>query len=111
MTNKVYISGPITGVPNFHEIFQEAEDRLISAGYEVVNPAKVIPPYYHACNDSKHSWICNMRWDLIAMLQECDKIAMLPLWTDSKGAIVEFNLARGLGFTAKNLEEWIEDPK
>ena len=41
---KVYIAGPITGVSNYKENFQEAEDRL-KEDFDVYNPVKIKNPY------------------------------------------------------------------
>ena len=39
---KIYISGKITDNPNYKEEFQQAEDLLISLGYEVFNVFRAI---------------------------------------------------------------------
>lgn len=38
---RVYTSGPITGIDEYMQHFEEAERRLTGQGYIVVNPAKV----------------------------------------------------------------------
>lgn len=40
--NRVYISGPITGIDDYMERFSNAEAYLKCAGFSVVNPAKVL---------------------------------------------------------------------
>jgi hypothetical protein len=120
MPNKVYLSGAITGVPNYQKLFQEAEDQLVSAGYAVVNPAEIYPDaricgcyqenwIEHLGDD--HSWLCNMRWDLVAMLEQCDKIALIEGFEGSRGVQVELQLALGLGFKYGTVEQWIERAK
>lgn len=121
MTNKVYISGGITGVKDYYEIFTKAEVRLIQAGYETVNPVDTIaedcscPVTDNEFGDGlecvHHTWICAMRYDIVAMMQECDKIALLPNWYSSRGARVEYTLATGLGFEVGTVDQWIERAK
>ena len=40
-TEHIYISGPITGTPDYMERFEKAEKELTENGYSVINPAKV----------------------------------------------------------------------
>ena len=84
---KVYISGPISGLPyeEVEKAFNEAEIRLQEQGYEVVNPLNNGLPRESTWND-------HMRADL-KLLLDCDAIYMLDGWTNSKGAEIEFNLA------------------
>ena len=100
----IYISGPIT-----HHIgpdqFGPVAERLAELGYEVLNP-KDVP----ACPDGsctllphekekgwEHSWKCFLRYDLAAMLQNCDTILMLDGWEDSHGARLEMSTAAAVG--------------
>ena len=90
---KVYISGPITGMPDDNrQDFQDAEDWLKYNGYSVVNPHRL---------NHKHgkTWGEYLRVDIIAMMESCDKIYLLDGWTHSDGARIEYNLAKGLGFS------------
>lgn len=82
---KLYIAGPMTGIPekNF-PLFNEAE-RFYDDQYEVLNPAKLT---VHCPDD--HQEI--IRIDVEAVLS-CDAIAMLPTWYDSVGANAEHALA------------------
>ena len=84
---KVYISGPITGLPfdKVEKAFNDAEIRLQEEGYEVVNPLENGLP-----RDSK--WREHMKAD-IKLLMECDSIYMLKNWTASKGARIEYQIA------------------
>ncbi|MDR5825850.1 DUF4406 domain-containing protein [Caballeronia sp. LZ043] len=87
---KVYIAGPMSGYPglNFAAFHAEAA-RLRALGFEVVSPAEVdVGP--------NPTWLTAMRAD-IKVLVECDGIALLPGWEQSKGAQVEHAIARGLG--------------
>lgn len=86
---KIYISGPITGVENYVEAFEQAEQKLIAEGHEVVNPCKL--PHNH-----DKSWESYMKEDIKAML-DCDAILLLPRWHKSKGAAIESDIAFRLG--------------
>lgn len=37
---KLYIAGPITGVPDYAERFKRAEEDLKAMGHTVINPVK-----------------------------------------------------------------------
>jgi len=87
---KVYISGAITGVDNYKEIFRSVADRLWSKpGYIVVNPCSLA----HNHDESYESY---MKEDIKALL-ECDRIYMIDGWKKSKGARFEFLVARMCG--------------
>ena len=60
--NRVYISGPITGIPDYLENFEKVEKELTKAGYSVINPAKLnanmpdgieYEEFLRACMDQK----------------------------------------------------------
>lgn len=88
---KVYISGPITGMPDFNrKAFAEAESYIMSSGHDAINPHKVSP--YR----EDWTWADYMRADLKAML-DCDTLYLLPGWEASRGACTEVRLARELG--------------
>ena len=89
---KVYISGPITGLPyeEVEKAFNDAEIRLQEQGYEVVNPLNNGLP-------TNATWNEHMRADL-KLLLDCDAIYMLNGWEYSKGASLEYDLAIDLGF-------------
>lgn len=86
---KIYISGKITGLDNYAELFKNAQNLLIEQGYEVINPVELD----HTGHDQ--SWESFMKVDLKALIN-CDSIFMLKNWNKSKGAIVEYHLARDL---------------
>lgn len=92
---KVYISGPISNLPfeQVEEAFNDAEIRLQEQGHEVINPLNngVSPDA---------TWVEHMTADL-KLLLECNAIYMLKGWQDSKGATIEHNLAKELGFAIR----------
>ena len=85
-----YIAGPMTDLPglNFPAFHAEAA-RLRESGYEVINPAELNP-------DTTMEWHMAMRKD-IAALVTCQAIYMLPGWSRSKGATLEYHIASRLG--------------
>ena len=89
----IYLSGPMTGIPEFNfPAFTAACEALRAAGHEVVSPHELE-------SSTGHPWDYYLRHDLIAMLTHCNSIALLPGWYDSKGAKLEFHVALTLGFT------------
>lgn len=90
MSKRIYISGAITGTDDYMERFAEAENDLIKAGYEVVNPAKVNAqlPKGTSYEDYMKMSFC--------MLETCDYIYMLRGWQNSKGANMELCKAKEL---------------
>lgn len=89
--NSIYISGPMTGKPQFNRpAFVVAEDYL--NGH---HPAlKVLSP--HTIVIDEPSWEKYMRVAL-GMMLKCEAIYMLKGWRDSKGARIELGLAQELG--------------
>ena len=93
MTNrpkKVYIAGPMTGLPelNFPAFHAEAA-YLRAMGMVVINPAELQP-------DPTAKWEDCMKVD-IAQLVTCDCAHFLPGWQKSRGATLEFLIASQLG--------------
>jgi hypothetical protein len=86
---KIYISGPISNVPdgNF-EAFKEAEKTITKKGHTAINPHTV-------CSRITGSWADYMRADIKAMM-DADAILMLPDWDKSRGAALEMQLAMQL---------------
>lgn len=86
---KIYISGAITGIENYEKAFDKAEAYLIGEGHQVINPCKII-------HDHDKTWLNYMREDLKSML-DCDAVYMLIGYSKSKGAMIEYSLAKDLG--------------
>jgi len=85
---KVYISGPITGIKDLNRpAFDKAYKMLTQPGIKPISPFNI------QCNNK--TWTGYMKAD-IAELVTCDYIYMLHGWWHSKGASVEWLLAKVL---------------
>ena len=72
----IYISGPMTGIPDLNfPAFHAAAQLLRRKGLDTINPAEVNP-------DSDASRYVCLRHDLAALTQ-CDAVALLPGWEHS----------------------------
>ena len=82
MKPHIYISGPMSGMPELNfPAFHEAARLLRDAGYTVTNPAEL-----DAQDAGKvMTWEQYMRRDIVALMQ-CDGIATLTGWSNSRGA-------------------------
>ena len=87
---RIYIAGPMTGIAehNFPAFFA-AEAHLCTQGWEVENPAR------HGVIEAAH-WEDYLRYDIVRMMR-CSTIYLLPGWTRSRGARLEYKIATGLG--------------
>lgn len=96
---RLYIAGPMTGLPAFnYPAFFAAAVSLSAVGYEVENPAQ---------NDPQDSWESYMRLSIV-QIAKSDGICTLPNWFMSRGATIEVELARQLAMPDLFLEEWIQ---
>lgn len=90
---RIYISGKITGDPNWREKFLKAEKKLLELhphliDAEIFNPARVELPEFA-------TWDEIMKIDLM-FLSDADYVYMLPDWSDSRGACIERGYATAL---------------
>lgn len=99
---KIYIAGPMTGYPEFnYPAFFGAAERLAAMGIETINPART--EGREDCRD----WLDFMRASLHD-LANCDGIAFLSGWHDSRGASLEVHIARSLDLPVRSVESWLE---
>jgi hypothetical protein len=88
---KVYLSGPMTGLPDFnHPKFNAEASRLRGEGYEVLNPAE----NDNGSQDKTRAFY--IRLDMNSVLNS-DAVLVLPGWQTSAGARLEVEMARQLG--------------
>lgn len=96
---RLYVIGPVTGVPEDNRpAFEEAATRLERAGYDACVPHWFIP--------AGTDWEPAMRRS-VEMLVKCDGVAALEGFGASKGARLEADLAAGIGMPVKSVETWV----
>lgn len=103
----LYVSGPMTGLPDFNRAaFHKATADLRARGYDVVNPAEVdLGP--------EATWEDYMRIHLATITSgDVHGLAMLHGWRKSKGARLEGEAAQAFGLPMRWCHDWpvVEDP-
>lgn len=90
---RVYIAGPMTGLPDFNvHAFHGAAREWRRMGWDVLNPAEAFD------GDTTRSYAEYVVHDL-ALLKTCDAIALLPGWdgVNARGSVWEWGVAQMLG--------------
>lgn len=89
---RIYISGPVTGVLDYKEKFDQAEKHLKEKypNAEIINPTMIVLP--SSCTHEDY-----MKIDFV-LLDLCDAVYLMPGWDLSKGCNQEYGYAM-----AKNL--------
>ena len=101
ITPRVYLSGPMTGLPDLNfPAFHAHAAALRELGHHVVNPAELVP-------DKGLTWEDCMRADL-AGLATCDAIALMPGWHTSRGAHLELHTAHRIGLLVLFVESEVD---
>jgi hypothetical protein len=102
MKGKIYISGPMTGLPRLNfPLFNRVAVRLRNLRWEVVNPVEINP-------DESADWLDCIAADLLAM-RGCTAICLLPGWTDSYGAKIERMAADRMGLMVFHLADLVPE--
>ena len=97
---KVYIAGPMSGLPDFnYPAFFRAAEALTKCGHVPINPART-----EGREDCK-TWLDYMRAAL-RDVADADGIALLPGWQDSRGAALEQHLGVSLGLDVRPWLAW-----
>lgn len=98
-TNKVYLSGPITGIKDDNkDSFSHYEYIFKNFGFQVVNPHRLFTfsevLLINNCTalDEKQKWAMFMKRDISALMK-CDFVAVLPYWEKSEGVNLELSIA------------------
>lgn len=95
----IYISGGITGVKNWQDIFMAAEQDLmlhLHARLFIFNPVKIAKDLERSfkVNIGKMPGYTDYMREDIKILARCNAICMLPGWKRSKGARLEYRIAK-----------------
>lgn len=99
--DRIYLAGPMSGIADFnYPAFNRAAEQLRAKGFVVENPAENPAP---ADND----WRQYMRMSIRQMLT-CDMVALLPGWSQSRGAAIEQEVATQLGMPVLMLDDLLK---
>lgn len=95
----IYISGGITGIENWQDIFMAAERDLmlhLHARFYIFNPVKIAKDLERSfkVNIGKMPGYTDYMREDIKILARCNAICMLPGWKRSKGARLEYRIAK-----------------
>ena len=116
LKSPVYISGPITGMPEGNkQAFKDAEEYLTELGYLCINPRHLEIPFClkwegrNPCKDinkkgGERLWDLMMKRSLAEMM-ECNSVALLEGWEQSKGAVIEYQLCGILNLPVTQLKQ------
>lgn len=97
---KVYIAGPVTGLPEDNRpAFNDAARLLREAGHEPINPTR------DEGREGCVTWLDFMRAAL-RDVAEADGIALLCGWDQSRGATIEAGLGVRLGLDVRRIDGW-----
>lgn len=89
---RVYIAGKISGMNRAEavELFEVAQLAIEINGHEAVNPFEV-------CEESPRKEWHDYMGECHRALLMCQAVVMLPNWHDSRGARIEYAVAREMG--------------
>lgn len=102
----LYLSGPMTGHPNFNVAsFYSAEETLTEHGFAVVNPVKLPLPTFPNPLTDKMEWAAYLVRDLTFLVRNRpDFVILLPGWDTSYGSCLEAEYAHtALGIPVETL--------
>jgi len=95
----IYLAGPMRSIPLYNfPAFDTCAAYLRGHGYSVISPAELdrdhgFDPTATTTPDVRGC----MRRDVLAIIDQCDTIALMPGWENSKGCAVEVALGKFLG--------------
>ena len=115
---RIYIAGPMTGIPDYNRpAFYSTAEAFEEGGWETFNPAENdvrLFGSHEACNeaiekDREQALRVMLGSDLEWICAEADAIAMLPGWEKSYGARAEHATAVALGLQIIYIADVTED--
>lgn len=87
---KIYLAGPITGLPNGNkQTFKRIQEELEKKGHKVINPHELFTQ--DEIEKFKHN---DFMRRCIPEVCNADMVVTLPEWMESKGASQEVDIAR-----------------
>jgi len=109
---KIYLAGPMRGIPNFnfpaffkaalelrangHEVFNPAEDDVNEYGWDIAySPTGSMEDIRHLGFSIRDA----LARDVHYICRHADTLVLLPGWSNSKGALAEKALAEALDLT------------
>ncbi|MCQ8103279.1 DUF4406 domain-containing protein [Methylomonas sp. SURF-2] len=99
--DRIYLAGPMSGIADFnYPAFKQAAEQLRAKGFHVENPAENPPP-------ENNDWCQYMRMSIRQMLT-CDMVALLPGWSQSRGAAIEQEVAAQLGIPVHMFDDLLQ---
>ncbi len=89
---RVYIAGKITGMDKAESkaMFDVAKDILNDNDYNAISP-------FDVCEENPEKHWSDYMGECHSELLRCNAIVMLPNWYDSRGARIEYAVAREMG--------------
>lgn len=91
---KIYLSGPITGIPEHnYPAFAKATEKLRNKGNEVYSPHEYMPPGNPTKEELRGAFAAYCRF----ICEDAESLYILPNWENSKGVKAEKSLAECLG--------------
>lgn len=105
---RVYICGPISGLPDGNKPAFEAADKMIREhGFHPINPHVLCLDIVRSHQGTEQDlWTKCMKRDITYML-DCDFVVLLNGWHKSRGAMVEINTASAVGIPCIPLTEFL----
>ena len=91
----VYISGPVTGIPNHNKPQFELAEKMLLKRFQAFNPSRIDWPTGRVL-EGLPLWQYFMH-HCVKAIPDCDAMLMLPNWQNSKGAMWEHKIAEMLG--------------
>lgn len=104
----IYLAGPMSGIENYNiPEFDRYAKALRDRGYEVHSPADLTRKIHEDRPEDigRLEWHEYLRNDIANGLLLCERIALMPGWTKSRGARLELHIAHHLKFKVYRIHE------